>query len=140
MPLQNPHLALGGCQHRVTLWIASSLLALRLVGSARKLRTPAAVSDVAKPVRADIPVDSEWIGATGGSSTPKSSVFGLIPLTLVLEPGSERYPPACTCSFRRVERVQGRHRISGAGRPPSHSSQEVRDDEIEARSGEVIHA
>jgi membrane fusion protein (multidrug efflux system) len=66
MLLQNPHLALGNCQRRTALWIAASAVVLSSVGCAHKAKTPLTVVEVAKPLRRDVPVYSEWIGTTVG--------------------------------------------------------------------------
>ena len=66
MPLQNPHMALGSRQCRVTLWIAACAMVLSSAGCAHKAKTPLTVVEVAKPLRRDVPVYSEWIGTTVG--------------------------------------------------------------------------
>jgi membrane fusion protein (multidrug efflux system) len=66
MLLENPHLALGSCQRQVALWIAASAMVLCSVGCAHRSKTQLTVVDVAKPLRTDVPVYSEWIGTTVG--------------------------------------------------------------------------
>ena len=66
MLLQNPHLALGNRHCRVTLWIAACAVVLSSPGCAHKAKTPLTVVEVAKPLRRDVPVYSEWIGTTVG--------------------------------------------------------------------------
>jgi Cu/Ag efflux pump CusA len=78
-----------------------------------------------------------------GTSTPKSMlapILGLIPMALVLEPGSEQCTPlACvilgtltaSCMVT-VFLVPTAHRLI--------HRKDVHDDEFEPRSGEVIHA
>ncbi len=62
---QNPHLALGSRQCRVTFWIAACAMVLS-AGCAHKAQTPLTVVEVAKPLRRNVPVYSEWIGTTVG--------------------------------------------------------------------------
>src|SRR5580658_9120344 len=48
------------------LWIAACAMVLSSVGCAHQANTPLIEVDVAKPVRRDVPVYSEWIGTTVG--------------------------------------------------------------------------
>jgi hypothetical protein len=100
--------------------------------------------DVAKPVRRDVPVYSEWIGAPRSStSTPKSMlapVLGLIPMALVPEPGSDQRT-LLTCVI--LGPLTGSCMVTVFLVPTAHRlihRKDVRDDEIEPRSGEVIYA
>ena len=78
-----------------------------------------------------------------GTSTPKSmlaAILGLIPMALALEPGSEQYAPLARA-------ILGGLTVSGIVTvflvPTAYlliHRKENRDDEIEPRSGEVIHA
>jgi amino acid transporter len=142
MPLQNPHLALGSCQRQVTLWIAAIAMVLSSVGCARRSKTPLTVVEVAKPVR-DVPVYSEWIGATVGYIPPKSrlaTILGLIPMAPAPEPDSEQHALLAyailggltVSSIVTVFLVSAAHLLI--------HRKDVHDDEIEPRSGEVIYA
>jgi len=51
---------------RSLLWIAAWVMVLGLVGCAHKAKTRLTEVGVAKPVRTDVPVYSEWIGTTVG--------------------------------------------------------------------------
>ena len=51
---------------RSPLWIAAWVMVLGLVGCAHKAKTRLTEVEVAKPVRTDVPVYSEWIGTTVG--------------------------------------------------------------------------
>src|ERR1700688_4113059 len=56
-------------QHKHTrspLWIAAWVMALGLVGCTHKAKTRLPEVEVAKPVRTDVPIYSEWIGTTVG--------------------------------------------------------------------------
>ena len=59
---------LASRQRRVLtpLWIAACAMVLSSVGCAHKANTPLTEVEVAKPVRRDVPVYSEWIGTTVG--------------------------------------------------------------------------
>jgi multidrug efflux pump subunit AcrA (membrane-fusion protein) len=50
----------------IPLWIAACAMVLSSVGCAHQANTPLIEVDVAKPVRRDVPVYSEWIGTTVG--------------------------------------------------------------------------
>jgi hypothetical protein len=68
-------------------------MVLSSVGCAPRSKTPLTVVEIGKPVRRDGPVYSEWIGATVGyidAQIHASTILGLIPMALVLEPGSEQ--------------------------------------------------
>jgi RND family efflux transporter MFP subunit len=67
MLLQNPYLALASRYVRVLpLWVATCAMVPGSVGCAHKAKTRMTVVEVAKPVRADVPIYSEWIGTTVG--------------------------------------------------------------------------
>src|ERR1700688_2070958 len=51
---------------RSPLWIAAWVMALALVGCTHKAKTRLTEVEVAKPVRTDVPMYSEWIGTTVG--------------------------------------------------------------------------
>jgi hypothetical protein len=143
MLLQNPHLALGECQRRVTLWIAASATLPSSVGCAPRSKTPQTVTEVANRLPRDLPVYSEWIGATVGyidshihvsrDRGPHSNGGGS-------RVGQRAVCPACMRNAPGVDRFLHGYPLSGADRAPSHSSQRRWDDGIEPRSGEVIHA
>jgi len=65
---QNPYLGLASRHLRVLspLWIAVCAMVLASVGCAHKATTRLTEVEVAKPVRRDVPVYSEWIGTTVG--------------------------------------------------------------------------
>jgi multidrug efflux pump subunit AcrA (membrane-fusion protein) len=68
MLFQNPYLALTHRYVRVLgpVWIATCAMVLGSVGCAHKPKTRLTEVEVAKPVRAEVPVYSEWIGTTIG--------------------------------------------------------------------------
>ncbi len=64
---QNPYLGLASQRRlRSPLWIAAWVMALGLVGCTHKAKTRLTEVEVAKPVRTDVPIYSEWIGTTVG--------------------------------------------------------------------------
>jgi hypothetical protein len=68
MFFQNPYLGLASRHLRVLspLWIAVCAMVLASIGCAHKAMTRLTEVEVAKPVRRDVPVYSEWIGTTVG--------------------------------------------------------------------------
>jgi membrane fusion protein (multidrug efflux system) len=68
MLFHDPYLGLSGRELRVLspLWIAACVMVLGLVGCADKSKTRLTEVEVAKPVRTDVRIYSEWIGTTVG--------------------------------------------------------------------------
>jgi RND family efflux transporter MFP subunit len=69
MPFQNPYLALANRRLRILgrlEIVAACAIVVGSVGCAHKAKTPLTEVEVAKPVRTDVPVYSEWIGTTVG--------------------------------------------------------------------------
>ena len=68
MFFHDSYLGLSSRELRVLspLWIAACVMALSLVGCADKPKTRLTEVEVAKPVRTDVPIYSEWIGTTVG--------------------------------------------------------------------------
>jgi multidrug efflux pump subunit AcrA (membrane-fusion protein) len=68
MRFQNQYFALAN--HRALaasiLWIPTCVILLGSVGCAHKATTRLTAVEVAKPIRADVPLYSEWIGTTVG--------------------------------------------------------------------------
>ena len=113
------------------------------VGCAHRSKTPPTVVEVAKPFAEMFLSIQSGSVLRSGTSTHKSmvaTILGLIPIALVLEPGSEQCTLlACVILGRltascivTVFLVQTAHRLI--------HRKDVRDDEIEPRSGEVIYA
>jgi len=66
---QNPYLALANRRLRIPgrlEILAACAIVVGSVGCAHKAKTPLTEVEVAKPVRTDVPVYSEWIGTTVG--------------------------------------------------------------------------
>jgi len=69
MLFQNPYLALANRRLRILgrlELVAACAIVVGSVGCAHKAKTPLTEVEVAKPVRTDVPVYSEWIGTTVG--------------------------------------------------------------------------
>jgi membrane fusion protein, multidrug efflux system len=68
MFFNDPYLGLFGRELRVLspLWIAACAMVLGLVGCADRPKTRMTEVEVAKPVRTDVRIYSEWIGTTVG--------------------------------------------------------------------------
>jgi membrane fusion protein (multidrug efflux system) len=69
MLFQNPYLALANRRLRIVgrlEIVAACAIVVGSVGCAHKAKTPLTEVEVAKPVRTDVPVYSEWIGTTVG--------------------------------------------------------------------------
>jgi membrane fusion protein, multidrug efflux system len=69
MLFQNPYLALANRRLRILgrlEILAACAIVVGSVGCAHKAKTPLTEVEVAKPVRTDVPVYSEWIGTTVG--------------------------------------------------------------------------
>jgi len=69
MLFQNPYPALANRRLRILgrlEIVAACAIIVGSVGCAHKAKTPLTEVEVAKPVRTDVPVYSEWIGTTVG--------------------------------------------------------------------------